>query len=70
MVLDYKTSFKTTFVMHLGKFRWLQMPFRLLNAPNWFLYIMEDIINGSYPESPLPTNIYLDDVGVKGDDIE
>jgi len=34
--LDYDTSLKTTFVTHMGKFRWLRMPFGLQNAPNHF----------------------------------
>jgi len=34
--LDYETSLMTTFVTHMGKFRWLRMPFGLQNAPNHF----------------------------------
>ena len=31
---------------------------------------MEEILNHRYPDHKLPTNIYLDDVGVKGDDVD
>jgi hypothetical protein len=31
---------------------------------------METILNGDYPDHKIPTNIYLDDVGVKGDEID
>ena len=66
--LDYKTSLMTTFVTHMGKFRWLRMPFGLQNAPNHFQWVMESILHEEGTEK-LPTNIYLDDVGLKGDDL-
>mgnify|MGYP003401907223 FL=1 len=67
--LDYETSLMTTFVTHMGKFRWLRMPFGLQNAPNHFQWVMESILHEEGTEK-LPTNIYLDDVGLKGDDLD
>ena len=66
--LDCETSLMTTFVTHMGKFRWLRMPFGLQNAPNHFQWVMESILHEEGTEK-LPTNIYLDDVGLKGDDL-
>ena len=66
--LGYKTSLMTTFVTHMGKFRWLRMPFGLQKASNHFQWVMESILHEEGTEK-LPTNIYLDDVGLKGDDL-
>ena len=66
--LDYENSLMTTFVTHKGKFRWLRMPFGLQNAPNHFQWVIESILHEEGTEK-LPTNIYLDDVGLKGDDL-
>ena len=69
VLLDYETSLMMTFVTHMGKFRWLRMPFGLQNAPNHFQWVMESILHEEGTEK-LPTNIYLDDVGLKGDDLD
>ena len=67
--LDYETSLMMTFVTHMGKFRWLSMPFGLQNAPNHFQWVIESILHEERTKK-LPTNIYLDDVGLKGDDLD
>ena len=67
--LDYETSLMTTFVTHMGKSRWLRMPCGRQNAPNHFQWVMESILHEEGTEK-LPTNIYLDDVGLKGDDLD
>lgn len=45
------------------------MPFGLQNAPAHFQWVMETILNKDYPGHQIPTNIYLDDVGVKGNEV-
>ena len=67
--LDYETSLMMTFMTHMGNFRRLRMPFGLQNAPNHFQWVMESILHEEGTEK-LPTNIYLDDVGLKGDDLD
>jgi hypothetical protein len=67
--LTEETQLKVCFNTHRGKFKWLRMPFGLQNAPAHFQWVMETILNDPEAERKLPTNIYLDDVGVKGDSI-
>ena len=38
------SSYRSTFVCHRGKFRWLQMPFGLTQAPAHFQYVVETVL--------------------------
>ncbi len=56
--MSEESSPKTTFVCHKGKFRYLRMPFGLLNAPSIFQSVMEAVL------SPVRScsRVYIDDV--------
>ena len=66
IIFDHETSYNSTFVCHLGKFRWLRMPFGLTQAPAHFQFVVESVLLD--PEKPkLPCVIYLDDIAIFGD---
>ena len=62
------SSYDSTFVTHRGKFRWLQMPMGLTQAPAHFQFVVEDVLKGAPGDRQLPVVVYLDDIAVFGDD--
>jgi ribonuclease HI len=63
--LTYETSLKVSFVCHKGRYKWLRMPFGLQEAPAHFQMVMESILG-----EDLPVSVYLDDIGLRGNDLD
>ncbi len=60
---EERSSYRSCFVCHRGKFRWLCMPFGLTQAPAHFQRVVEAVLG-----TDLPLTVYLDDIAVYGDD--
>ena len=58
----------TTFISHIGRFKWLRMPFGLTQAPAHFQKCMEEAVHG--PGQLTGCAIYYDDVIIVGDSVE
>ena len=65
---EEESSYLSTFVCHLGKFRWLCMPFGLTQAPAHFQYVIKSML--AKGGRKLPYTVYLDDITVYGDSLE
>lgn len=63
-------SYNSTFVIHHGKFRWLQMLIGQTQAVVPFWYIVEDILQGSPGSRELPLLVYFNDIAIYGDSHE
>ncbi len=59
---EEQSSYRSCFVCHRGKFRWLRMPFGLTQAPAHFQYVVESVLG-----TDLPATVYLDDIAIYGD---
>ena len=57
--LDEKSSYLTTFITPFGRFRWLKLPYGLINAPENFQFAMTKIFQ-NIPQ----VNPYFDDIAI------
>ena len=67
ILFECESSYNLTFMMHCGKYHWLQMPMGLRQVPTHLQFVVESVLKGKPGNRALLVVVYLDGIAVFGD---